>query len=553
MVAAAGGTRVASARIAAAAAGWIAISTLFIAVLYQRVMIVNRVPSPKPPAALQDRAAEALARLGYTDTPAATAWGMGLSLDYARFIERTSTAPDRWDALDTARPETLFLWYRTSPRPLVPTGQTNGVTAMNPPLTASGMTLSVVDASGRLSEFLAVPPPFETETPAASPTRWDVLFEAAGLPMEAFTSVTPRVVPPVHASERRAWEGSLPQQPDQVFRVEAAAFAGRPVYFAITGPWTVSARSAPRAASGFAAFTGSIEALMMPMLMLAGVVLARRNLRLGRGDRGGAVRAAGAVFVAAMIGWLLRPHVMPLGFEVSRMFAAIGGALFDAGVLWVTYLGLEPYVRRHAPDSLIGWTRLVAGNWRDPRVGYDVMFGVATGLAMTVFYAIHNVVPPLFGRPEPMPMTIGDASMLRGTRDVLAYLFTRIGTGIQGGMLCVVGVVALRMLLPRAWLATLAAIVIFTPVAIAGMFPDGTPILDLVMGALLIAVFVHAIVRIGLLAAVAALTTHFVLLRAPITLEFSSWRGPIGLWFLAVVLAAGLGACYIARHGKKGT
>jgi serine/threonine-protein kinase len=549
VVAAAGGTRVVSARTVAAAAVWIAIATLVIAVLFERVMIVNRVPSPKAPAALQDRAAEALAKLGYTDPPAATAWGLGVSLDYARFIERSTTAPDRWDGLNTARPETLFLWYRTSPRPLIPLGHTNPVTGMNPPLTTSGMTLVVVDGSGRLAEFLAVPPPFEEGAPAAA-TRWEVLFDAAGLPMEAFAVVPSQVVPPVHATERRAWEGRLPQQPDQTFRVEAAAFNGRPVFFAITGPWTVSARSTPAPASGFAAITGSIEALMMPLLMLAGVVLARRNIRLGRGDRAGALRAAAAVFAAAMFGWLLRPHVLPVGFEMARMFAAIGTALFDAGVLWVTYLGLEPYVRRHAPDSLIGWTRLLAGKWRDPRVGYDVMIGVAAGLAMTLFYAVHNLVPPLMGRPEPMPLLPGDAAVLRGTRDVLAYLSTRIGAGIQGGMLCVVGVIALRLLLPRTWLATAAAIAVFTPVAIAGMFPDGTPILDLVIGALLITVFVLTIVRFGLLATVAALTTHFVLLRAPITLDLSTWRGPIGLWFVAVILTAGLGACYLARHGR---
>ena len=58
----------------------------------------------------------------------------------------------------------------------------------------------------------------------------------------------------------------------------------------------------------------------------------------------------------------------------------------------------------HSPDSLLGWTRLVAGHWRDPRVGVDVMVGVSAGLAMTLLYAVHNLLPRLVGLPEPMPL-----------------------------------------------------------------------------------------------------------------------------------------------------
>jgi hypothetical protein len=272
-------------------------------------------------------------------------------------------------------------------------------------------------------------------------------------------------------------------------------------------------------------------------------------VKLGRGDRRGAFRAAAAIFLATMVAWLLRGHVSPPGVEVNRMFATMGGALFDAAVLWVTYLGLEPYVRKYSPASMIGWTRLIAGRWRDPRVGYDVMIGVATGLAMTVFYAVHNVIPPLMGNPEPMPLTMGEPRLLLGTREVLGYVFDRFATGIRGGMLCVVGVVALRLLLGRQWLTALAAILLFTPVAINGMFPDGTPVLDVLIGLALISVFVLTIIRVGLLATTTAITTHFLLLRAPITTDLSAWYAPAGLWIVGVVAALGLGACYIARHG----
>ena len=60
----------------------------------------------------------------------------------------------------------------------------------------------------------------------------------------------------------------------------------------------------------------------MPALMLVGALLARRNVKLGRGDRRGAFRAATAVFVLIIGAWLLgNNHVGQLGIEVERFFA----------------------------------------------------------------------------------------------------------------------------------------------------------------------------------------------------------------------------------------
>ncbi len=116
-------------------------------------------------------------------------------------------------------------------------------------------------------------------------------------------------------------------------------------------------------------------------------------------------------------------------------------------------------------------------------------------------------------------------------------------------MLGVAGVVGFVLLLRSRVLAVLAAIICFTPVVINGMFPGSTPWLDIAIGAGIITIFIMTIVRAGLLSAVAALFTHFVLLRAPITTDFSSWHAPVGLWHVGVVLVAGLGACYYARNG----
>src|SRR5688500_18453379 len=84
MVAAAGKTESISARAALAGAAWVVLSLALIVLMYERVMLVNRVPPAKSPAALQDRAEEALRKLGYGDAVVGRAYGMDVSLDFPR-------------------------------------------------------------------------------------------------------------------------------------------------------------------------------------------------------------------------------------------------------------------------------------------------------------------------------------------------------------------------------------------------------------------------------------------------------------------------------------
>jgi hypothetical protein len=318
------------------------------------------------------------------------------------------------------------------------------------------------------------------------------------------------------------------------------------VEIVLTGPWRPAARTvAADAPPLYTRILNNLQSIIMPSLLLAAAVLARRNVKAGRGDRRGAARAAGALFAITLVAWLFRGTIGVFAADVERFFATVAAGLFDGALMWLTYLALEPYIRRHAPDTLIGWTRLLAGRWRDPQVAVDVMIGVSAGLAMTLIYAVHTRLPPLAGYPEPPPH-VTDVTLLLGTRHVIGYLLSRIGDATQGAMLCAVGFLALRLLLKHRIPAAVAAVVCFTPVAINGMFPEGTPLLNVALGAALITVFVATIVRFGLLATVAALTTHFVLLRAPLTTDFASWRAPLGLWFSGTVAALGLAACYLA-------
>jgi hypothetical protein len=221
--------------------------------------------------------------------------------------------------------------------------------------------------------------------------------------------------------------------------------------------------------------------------------------------------------------------------------------MFDGSVLWLAYMAIEPYIRRFSPGSLIGWTRMLNGRWRDPQVARDVLLGLCAGLGMTLLYGAHNLIPPLFGRPEPMPLEPLDVNVLLGTRFVIGQIFIAIGGALVAGMLAVAGVVAILLFVRRKWLAHLLSSVIFVWVVISGMFPAGTPVLDVVIGLGIIVIWTGVILYGGLLATVAALSTHFVLLRVPLTTELSNWRGSLSITYLLIIGGIGLGAVYLAR------
>ena len=60
----------------------------------------------------------------------------------------------------------------------------------------------------------------------------DAAVRRGGTADERIRAAPPEWRPPVYADERLAWEGPRPEMPGDVLRVEAAAAAGRPVFFA---------------------------------------------------------------------------------------------------------------------------------------------------------------------------------------------------------------------------------------------------------------------------------------------------------------------------------
>jgi hypothetical protein len=505
-------------------------------------------PLEKPPEVLAERAGNFLQKLGYANAPAARAYGFNFDdsyLEYVRYV-RKDTSPQRMERIRAGQPLTFYFWYRQSPRWLEPLNATQ-VTQSNPPLLVSGMTRVIHDPRGRLVEFIGVPPRLETgrqregETAKIEPVvDWAALFNEAGLDPAKFKQAEPRWSPPTFAYTRAAWEGQSPDHADIALRIEAAAYQGQPVYFRVVAPWDKPARQVETQMSardrvGIFIFTTTL------LTVLAGAaLLARRNLRLGRGDRQGAFKLALFVFAVTLLGLLIgADHVPALGGESDILYQIISSALFSALVLWLIYIALEPYVRRHWPQLLISWSRLLAGDFHDPMVGRDLLIGGLFGLghAAAVYAAVlgSQRLNPFYGPGVPV-----SPATLSGFRELLQFCLTEnLRTSIFAGLATMFFLFLLYLLLRKQWVAGVVMWVLMATIQVL-FFGHSWPLL---LGNLVIAMLtVIVTARFGLLSGTLYQFCFQLTMFYPLTTDLTTWYADRACLALAVlVVLAGYG------------
>ena len=383
-------------------------------------------PLNQSPEILRGRAREVIARLGYTDPAVDTADGIILRDNYFHYLEARDKSATRWERLRTETPGPYRFWYRQSPRYFISNSE---LAVDNPALDVSGMTSLYLDMEGRLHYFVGVPP--QRETPEAQGTQadWSVAFREAGLDIAKFQTAASTWIP-LHAyDERAAWDGVDPRRPDNKVHVEAASFQGKLVYFETVYPWDQPARQeAPPESGSRRAFSFGVIAVFM-IALVGSALLARRNLRIGRGDLSGATRLGFVYFTVRMLYWLFEDHHNGyVNAEYPLFFAALATAVFEGFFLWLLYVALEPFVRRRWPRRIVSWSRLLRGDYRDPLVGRDILIGAAAGGVIVLSSDLTPVLLRAIGKPfemfsNPGSTFVGSHFWSRFTLQLTAALF----------------------------------------------------------------------------------------------------------------------------------
>jgi serine/threonine-protein kinase len=347
--------------------------------------------------------------------------------------------------------------------------------------------------------------------------------------------VPPRWTPPSFADARAAWDGVHPERGDIPLHVEAASYKGQPVYFQVLPPWARADRSTPfQFTRAQRAAQLSVIAIFLGIVVTA-ALLARRHVRLGRGDRAGAHRLARyATALMLAVCALHADHVFDLNGELTLWVRGLGMSMVLGALMFMLYLALEPFVRRRWPQAMISWTRVLAGRWRDPLVGRDVLLGAAAGVAMAVMVGIAQRLPAWLGKAATLPH-FTDLQSLLGPRDIVTGLLARQIDAAASGLGFLLVLTLLRQLTRRTWAAVAILMVILSlPEALVDVAPAGIAVLaNLVINAFAALV----LVRWGLLACVVMLYILNSVMLYPLTTNLSSWTATPTLWLAAAVVA----------------
>ena len=561
MVAAAGEDTGLSPRVGLAALAAVLLGALLVIYMGVKEDSLETLRPNKPPEVLAHQAREILTKLGYPERPGDWVGQFSYNYWFLSYLTKPGSPPPDWKGILVQRPMMLEYWYRQSPDEMVPQGWsalllTPGVvTPEDPAPIRPGMITMWMDAEGHLQWLQVIPPEVEPVTsstsapsapqspPNTSPASgadWGALFAAAGIDAAQLQPATPKWLSLAAADTRAAWDGKWPLS-ERPLHVEAAAWHGKPVYFSLVSPWTRPNRTPTEENKGRA---GDIMALVLFLLTAAaGVWFAIRNLARGRGDRQNAWRLACIAFAVGITTFLFRVHFVATVSMVLLIILAISTSLFVAGTLWVLYIALEPYVRRNWPQTIISWTRLMAGRFRDPLVGRDLVSGVVMGMSWILVYEVGLLFRMRTGGAPHFP----SQDYLMGIRQAAGTWLSTLVISILGTLLFFFTLVLLRVLVRNTWLAAALFVALFTIPKVLG---SDHLVVDTLVWATIYAIAAVAVVRFGLIVLGISSLMANVLLNLPYTLDFSYWYATQCFFIALIFVAIGAWGVYTSLAGK---
>ena len=494
---------------------------------------VTLYPIDKPPEVLEDRAREIAVQAGYPNAPADQFWGFTRNTSYLHYREAKKMPSPKGQPITGSNPGALSFSYRESPLSLVASNA--GLVSMSdPPLETSGMVYVKLDSVGRLETFRAVPNQMENGVTAPEPD-WRAMFQAAGVNADAFKPASPKWLPPEPFDVQHGWEGTFEGDLTPV-HVDGASYRGKIVYFDIIRPWNNSPLWT-HVTSKIRTHTISVATWVVGgfVMFVLAATFARKNLKLGRGDRKGAFSLAFFYLIVNTCGRLLtRHHVTDLSSETDVLTNLVQISLFLAALLWVYYVALEPYVRRRWPEYLISWTRFLSGQLRNPMVGRDLMVGCLFGILLALCGEVVNALPAWFNLAGQTPID-GDKLSMSAVPQCAGYFVLNIVGGIYSGLTIIFALFVLRSRFKNYWAALTILGLLIT---LAGLGNEN--VVAETIAAVISAILIVVAARFGLLAAIVSLTCNNILIDFPIGSDPGHWYFFRGLLPVLLVLGVAL-------------
>jgi serine/threonine-protein kinase len=218
-----------------------------------------------------------------------------------------------------------------------------------------------------------------------------------------------------------------------------------------------------------------------------------------------------------------------------------------AGITWLIYIALEPYVRRRWPETIISWSRMLSGSLSDPLVGRHVLIGVLAGIVFAIFdLPLRSLVRLWAGES---PVTAGSMSALLGTRQLIASdLLAQFGVAIGVSLMLFFLIFLFRALTRRRWLAA----VLFTVIFSAGsVLSSNEPVLGILLTILYNLLTAIILLRYGLLTMATIVLVNGLMTNIPVTTDLAAWYSGYTIATVVAVLALAGWAFHTSLGGEK--
>jgi len=220
--------------------------------------------------------------------------------------------------------------------------------------------------------------------------------------------------------------------------------------------------------------------------------------------------------------------------EFGSFQRALGTSLLWSAYFAVVYLALEPFLRRRWPEGLIAWNRLLAGRFRDPLVGRDVLLGGLLAASFVVIQATTVWILQRTGRPFQINDDLWTGHLLGLRASASTLLSNHVFIPLFNTLALVLVFHLLYTLLRRKWLAAGG-----TGLVLIASVLSPSDLTELPLSLALAALMVLPVVRFGLLANLSFWLTFFLLTGVPMTTDMDLWFA--GGTVFAVGLVATLG------------
>ena len=224
----------------------------------------------------------------------------------------------------------------------------------------------------------------------------------------------------------------------------------------------------------------------------------------------------------------------------------MGRGLLLGMVVYAIYMALEPDVRRRWPETLIAWSRVLAGRLKDPLVGRDLLLGILVGV---VHRLLDAAVAASAGVARPGSESIGAVSGLRRqpaeTRSRPILNSSAVAVLIATTLLLIFFLLFLVVAAAGPGDGRVRRAVDLSPRSsrAAGRRRSRFVLAGIVVQTL-------TVTRLGLLALIVSLATSRLLDGTPLALDPGSWAFPATATLVGLLLAAAVYGFRTALAGR---